>query len=245
LPSITAPAGHKARAAFQAGFKKYYDKKHNVNASPIIKGRFETLTKAGFNADDLASFDIGIVLASTMNSIPAVFWLLTRIFSSPSLLASLRAEVETIITRSPDGNAAILDVSRLNNECPLLVSSWQETLRLLAATVSARTVTEDTLLADKYFLKKGSFIQLACSPMHTSPLIWGADAQSFSASRFTSPTQTTLSREEKKQRKAGFAPVRNSNMISCGTLRDVHFIKARPLRSLNFISLSCYMTPIR
>lgn len=99
-----------------------------------------------------------------------------------------------------------MNVAQLTSHCPLLVSTWQETLRVTAATVATRTVTEDTLLNDTYLLKKGGFIQMACGPMHLSPLIWGDDAASFDAARFTSSSTAPLSSKEKKQRKTGFAP---------------------------------------
>jgi cytochrome P450 len=204
LPSLTATAGHRARLDFAQAFKRYYDNNHHLNASAIIQARYKTQKAGGFTSDDIASFDIGLMLASTMNSIPAVFWLLTNIYSSPSLLASLRTELAPIFTVN-EGKAT-LSVSALNTKCPLLVSTWQETLRLTDATVSARMVTEDTLLDNQYFLKKGAFIQLACGPMHTSPSIWGSSSTSFVPSRFTPSSVATLSKDEKKQRKAGYAP---------------------------------------
>lgn len=204
LPSLTAPLGYRARSAFYQGFKKYYDENHNLNASHVIKYRYEALLKGGYNIDDLASFDIALLVASTMNSLPGVFWLITHIYSSPSLLASLRAEIETVITRT-EGRAT-MDVEGLNKKCPLLVSTWQETLRITDATVTIRSVTEDTMLADEYFLKKGTFIQIACGPMHTSPSVWGTNANSFSASRFLPSSVSLLSRDERKQRKMGYAP---------------------------------------
>jgi cytochrome P450 len=204
-PKFTARAGYKGRAKIAEAFKNYYNYKHNLEGSAVVKGRYEALTK-GFNTDDLASFDIGLCVASTMNSIPGVFWFLVQVYSSPTLLASLRAEIETLVTHKTGSNEAIINVVSFIKSCPILTSTWQETLRSTSATVTARTVTEDIMLNNQYLLKKGSYIQMATGPMHLSPSIWGSDSKSFNPARFTASTVSPLPKAEQKQRKIGFAP---------------------------------------
>ena len=205
LPQYTARAGYKARVTMGEAFKKYYDNKHNLSSSALIKGRYEALTQ-GYNSDDVANFDVGMCVASTTNSVPGSFWFLVQIFSSPALLASLREEIEPLVIRKPGSNEAIMNVPGLMKDCPLLTSAWQETLRSIAATVTARTVVEDTMLDGQYFLKKGSYIQLAAGPMHSSPAIWGPDAKDFNPSRFLPLAISSLPKAEQKQRKTAFAP---------------------------------------
>ncbi len=53
-------------------FKKYYDNKHNIDSSALIKARYDALTQ-GFNTDDVAAFDIGVCVAATTNSVPGSF----------------------------------------------------------------------------------------------------------------------------------------------------------------------------
>ena len=72
LPQYTARAGYKARITMGEAFKQYYDNKHNLKASGLIKGRYEALTQ-GYTSDDVAKFDIGMGIASTTNSIPGSF----------------------------------------------------------------------------------------------------------------------------------------------------------------------------
>ncbi|KAE9379575.1 cytochrome P450 [Stipitochalara longipes BDJ] len=205
LPQYTAHAGYKARITIGAAFKKYYDNKHNLDASALIKGRYKALTQ-GYNTDDVSSFDIGMCVAATTNSIPGSFWFLIRIFSSSVLLASLREELQPLVTRKPGSDEAIINAAGFMKNCPLLISTWQETLRSIAATVTARTVTEDTMLDGQFLLKKGSYIQMAAGPMHSSPAIWGPDAQDFDPSRFMPSTVSSLPKAEQKQRKTAFAP---------------------------------------
>lgn len=209
LPSVTCPKGHRARAAFTSAFKRYYKNNDLESASALIRGRHDVLTSGGFTTDDLANFDIGILMGATMNSNPGIFWLISFIYSSPSLLSSIRQEVAAItsLKTSTEGTKeASMDISLLLQKCPLLVSAWQETLRLRAATIPNRVVVSDTVLNDTYLLKKDSVIQLPCQTMHTSPSTWGPDASVFDATRFLSSTTASLDKEAKKLRKQAFNP---------------------------------------
>lgn len=216
---MTAPKGYQARKIFAEEFKKYYDAGYDQDAAAIIKGRKKVLMGGGYTTDDLGSFDIGILMAATMNSNPALFWLLIHIYSSPSLLSSIRTEVESITTleTSPSGEKiAEINVSALNTSCPLLVSTWQETLRIADATVSSRVVAADTLLDNNYLLKKGGVIQMACGSMHTSLSIWGDDSKTFNAERFSKSNEDKLDRGNKKLRKQGFVPFGGGTVLCPG-----------------------------
>ncbi|CAL3965309.1 unnamed protein product [Diplocarpon coronariae] len=209
FPSLTCPAGHRARAAFVSAFKRYYDNNDLGSASAIIRGRHDVLTSSGLTTDDLAHFDIGILTAATMNSNPGLFWLVSFIYSSPPLLSSVRAEVDaaTPAQTSPQGKQeARMDIGLLLRKCPLLTSCWQETLRLRAASIPNRVVVEDTLLDDAVLLRRGDVVQLPCQAMHTSPRTWGLDASAFDPTRFLASTTAGLDRESRKSRKQAYNP---------------------------------------
>jgi cytochrome P450 len=122
------------------------------------------------------------------------------------LLAEVREEVESIATRSEDGKNICLDVSGLQKDCPLLISVWQETLRLAGVAVSSRVVASDVMLNDTYLLKKNSIVQIPARVMHNSPDVWGSDAHIFNGKRFLKTHTTALSREQRKFQKQGFTP---------------------------------------
>lgn len=209
FPSLTIPSGVRARNAFRSGFKSYYDRKHDRHASALIRGRREVLCGGGMTTDDLATFEIGIVMAAAMNSNPGIFWLICFIFADPSLLADIRKEISSIVevkTGADGSKQACMDFDSLQKCCPLLVSTWQETLRLTDAPINSRIVLEDTMLNNTYLLKKGSVIQMPCGPMHTSSSIWGSDSNSFDATRFLKTNQDKLERGQRKSQKMGFAP---------------------------------------
>ncbi|PVH82768.1 cytochrome P450 [Cadophora sp. DSE1049] len=219
LPSITCPAGHHARSAFTAAFKRYYDGQHNINASAIIQGRFSVLSAGGMTTDDIATFDIGILMGATMNSNPGLFWLISYIYTIPNLLSSIRSELSpiTTLTTLEDGiREATLNISLLHQKCPLLISAWQETLRVKTATVANRIVLEDTLLNSTYLLKKGSVIQMPCNPMHTSPSNWGSSASNFSPTRFLPTSVESLNKDDKKKRKQAFTPFGGGTVLCPG-----------------------------
>jgi cytochrome P450 len=144
------------------------------------------------------------MLGASMNSNPALYWLLSFVYSDAELLEVIREEV--LATVRVDGDEARIDIPKLLKDCPVLVSSWQEMLRIRAATISSRTVMEDALLDGKYLLKKDGVIQIVMGTMHTSPEIWGSDALRFDAKRFLKSVQDNLSKEQRKQRRDGYNP---------------------------------------
>lgn len=203
-PSFIASKGHIGRQAYATAFQKYYREGGHKKTSGLATARFETLCGGGFTTDDVGSFDIGIMLAASMNSNPALFWLISYIFSDPELLAEIRRETASAVSVSD--KEATIDVSQLLKACPLLTSCMQEMLRVMDATVSSRVVIEDTLLNDTYLLRKGGIIQLVCEPMHHSSSIWGEDSHLFNARRFVKASQDKLSKESRKSQKNGFTP---------------------------------------
>jgi cytochrome P450 len=208
LPSITARKGYRARLAYRNAFNDYYARGLLKNASGLIQGRYCDLTSSGLTYSDVAAIEIAMVLATTMNSVRGGFWMLCYLFSDPQLLSEIRAEVSTITSRrSGDGiDEACLDVSQLQKSCPLLVSAWQETLRMEDVVVSQRVVLEDTLLNNTHFLRKGAIVQIPSRIIHESGAIWGSDSHTFNARRFLKANVDKMSREQKKMQKQGFIP---------------------------------------
>ena len=169
-----------------------------------MQGRYADLTAGGMTLADLGGFEIGIVTAAAMNSVEGMFWMLCYLFADPELLEEVRVEIDGIAKR--DGKEICLDVARLQKDCPLLVSVWQETLRMANVAVSSRVVVEDVVLNDTYFLKKDSVVQIPARVMHNSAAIWGPDSHVFNGRRFLKSYASSLSREERKLQKQGFTP---------------------------------------
>ena len=125
-----------------------------------------------------------MVLAVLANAVPTCFWLTANILSDPALLSDLRAEVAPMMSRSADARKITFDISSLSSTCPLFISTLQETLRLIGAISSSKAVLADTLLADRYLLKKDGLLQIPGGVIHADRAVWGADAAEFNARRF-------------------------------------------------------------
>ena len=137
--------------------------------------------------DALARMDIGLAQALLVNSVPIATWMLLQIFSSPSLLTEIRTEVEGLLVQSgtdAKDQVGVLDFTRIRTECPLLVSVWQEVLRMTSHLPSGRTVLEDTMLQDKYLLKKDATVFIFSGVLHSDAQQWGPDFDQFNPRRF-------------------------------------------------------------
>jgi len=74
-----------------------------------------------------------------INSNNIVFWLLTRLYSSPTHLALIRAELAPF-TRPPAPAPGTLDVEGITKRSPLLKAAYYECLRLDTASTTIKTV---------------------------------------------------------------------------------------------------------
>jgi len=132
--------------------------------------------------------------------------MLYYVFSKPEILALLREEVGSVLETVDDESTAsvtrTLNITKLRTACPLLTSTFQETLRHGALGASVRLVVEDTIISGQYLLKKDCVVQIPTHVVHFDPSIWGSSVQDFDASRFV-PGQTRPSHtQEKKKKKA-------------------------------------------
>ncbi|KAL3418911.1 prostacyclin synthase [Phlyctema vagabunda] len=208
LPQLTAASAYKGREKVQKAFEKYYDAGSDVYAAGMIKERKKVGLKWNCSMKDIAHFDLSMFFVSTTNTVPSGFWLICQIFQDPDLVATIRAEIENIVTRETVNGVDTLtmDISRFQESTPLLVSAFQESFRLINAATSTRAVLEDTTLDSKYLLKKSGVIQMLSGPLHQSSEIWGADAHTFNAYRFLSATKDELSKEQRKKQLQGYFP---------------------------------------
>ncbi|KAL8873897.1 MAG: hypothetical protein Q9174_000700 [Haloplaca sp. 1 TL-2023] len=182
----TARKGRQARIKFTDAMTEYFNDNGPETGSDLIKARWEGNVKHGV-AQYAGRFEIGDLIGVLINATPTFFWLLVHIYARPSLLADLREEVSGIVEQTSSGlsqTVRSIDVSRLKASCPLLHSTYQETLRVQTHNTNSRWVIKDTLLADQYFLKEDSVIQMPGHFIHSLPSVWGNDADTFVPGRF-------------------------------------------------------------
>lgn len=218
FPSITFPKAFKARAELQEALIKYYCAKHDLepDVSQIVKARANVLRKKGISDVDVGKFELALVHVSTTNAIPTMFWLLCFILADAKLTSIIRQELESIITvidLANGGREATIDITKFDAHCPVLVSSYRETIRLGSSQVGARRVVEDTMVSDgknEYLLRAGCDVQLPSGISHLSHTAWGSDAGSFNSTRFLTPEQkgdtSIKARIEDREQKKFFIP---------------------------------------
>lgn len=87
-------------------------------------------------------------------------------------------------TSDSAGTIRHIDITKLKSTCPILTSSFQEVLRYRSMRTSIRQVMEETVLEDRWLLKKDSMIQMPSRVMHTSSSLYGPNADEFHPRRF-------------------------------------------------------------
>jgi cytochrome P450 len=206
MPAVTAPKGHKARLAIAPAFEEYYNAGLEKNASGFVQGRARAARNWGFTTEEISKAEVTIISASVTNTVPNVFFMVCNIFANSKLVSSLREEIHKIVTRiSREGTDKLsLDISMIENHCPLLISCYYESMRLNKTGASTRMALSDVMLNDQYLLKKGSIIQIATGVLQSDVNTWGADAKEFNGWRFIA--KDTLLKEAKKSQTQAWIP---------------------------------------
>ncbi|EHL02571.1 putative Cholesterol 7-alpha-monooxygenase [Glarea lozoyensis 74030] len=131
------------------------------------------------------------------------------------LHTAIRSELTKVVRRQKSCRTgeerAILDATLLQSHCPLLLSSFHETLRLVGAATSVRSVVEPATLASaatntSFALQSPAVIQLPSGITHTNPAIWGSDANVFNPARFLPSTKAALDKDTKRKQAQGYFP---------------------------------------
>ncbi|KAH9989603.1 putative cytochrome P450 [Xylariaceae sp. FL0662B] len=162
--------------------------------------RSEVYTKHGFSYSQRGDTDLGILWGQNANTQPLIFWLLLHIYSRPSLLASLREEVSPfapIDTGANPPRIVQIEYSSLSRDCPLLKSSYLETLRLVNDASSLRYVGREISVPDgpyTHHLKPGTFITVAHAINQRFASVY-ADPEQFVPDRFVETDQATGKRK--------------------------------------------------
>ncbi|KAH7009626.1 cytochrome P450 [Ilyonectria destructans] len=205
FPSITARVAHNARANLQTALAEYYgaEKDHHEDAAQIVKTRANVLRSYGFPGTEVGNFELALLHVATANTIPTLFWFMAQIFTRPELVMRLREEVMPAAQHGTD-NEVTIDITTLDQKCPLLVSCYREAIRLSNQAVGNRRVLEDTTVSDgkgnSYLLKKGLNVQMSAEVLHSLKDVWGDNVDEFDPERFIEISGKENSQTEKAKR---------------------------------------------
>ncbi|KAF1928230.1 cytochrome P450 [Didymella exigua CBS 183.55] len=179
--SLFAREAVRGMKACVKGFKEWIETEGYKDAYVLLRNRNQLHTDEGIvNTEEKAKLEVAFSLGINVNASGVTFWMVNQIFSRPELLSKIREEIRA----NAIVDHGVLSVERLRLSCPRLNSVARETMRLYAPAISARLVTEDTLVADTWLLRKGAVVQLNGSVIHNDPDIWGLDCESFNPDRF-------------------------------------------------------------
>lgn len=190
LPRLTARKGLRARETLVRAFETYYENAGHVDSSEFIYARWKCQNDAGTPLHDIARLEAGIPLGLMTNTVPMTFWMLFDIYSRPLLLEEIRKEVMEHAVGVESGRKYVVDLGKIRDKCPLLVSSFQESLRLRTIASPIRTGKKDVLLCGTYKIKAGSIIQMPGPVFSRCEEAWGEGAAAFDPWRFVKSDST-------------------------------------------------------
>ncbi|KAL6228712.1 hypothetical protein BDW75DRAFT_250849 [Aspergillus navahoensis] len=241
FPSIIARTAYKARETALSAVLAYFRMKGHEQGSELTKTRYRVMHEGGLSDTDIARAEISMGLGLLSNTVPAAFWVLFDLYSRPGLLQDIRQEVKRCAVRVENthtGKKYMIDIPALRDSCPLLVSAYQEILRTRSTLAVTRVVTEDTLIADRYLLKKGGVVSIPASAMGAHETVWGAkSADEFNPRRYLKETTcngTSL------RRTGGFMAFGVSPTICPGR----HFASSEILALVAMVILRVDLTPV-
>lgn len=261
LQWLTARKAWKGREKVTRASYAYY-KKHGIEeASPLTQMRYNKAMNRGMSLEDFSKLEAPALLAFLSSTVPAAFWVIFELFSKPECLAEFRSEIElNALTISDDGTHTI-NVTDLKDHCPFVLSFFQEVLRWRTGTITLRHIIDDTMLGDKYLLKKGAMASIPASAIGKRADVWGESAGVFDLRRFLKADPSNP--ESKEPRRTGgltvfgIAPVicpgrhfASSEIISVAAMMALRYdidpagsIWKAP--SINKMAISSNMSPVK
>ena len=200
FPSITARKPYRGREAIAKGFVRYLEASyHKTGGSEFAQKRIGIASEYGWDNDNMARSELSFLFAGITNTAITTFWAVLRIFADPDLLAAVRSELNGTTVSTESANTMELSIDHVRNNSPILQAVVRECMRCYSDNSGTRLVQVDTMLADKYFLRAGSILQIAGGVIHADASIWGEDVNVFSHERFLQ-----LDKKEKQVHPAAF-----------------------------------------
>lgn len=194
LPSVTARKGHRAKKALRQAFTDYFRSGGAGKASEFVRACNDANVRRGVSEEDRAGFEVVHCIGLLVNTPPTLFWMLFHIYSEPTLLEQLRAELSgVLVAESENGSSRrLLDIEKLTKNCQLFQSTFKEVLRVHASSLSTRMVLEDTSIGNDILLKKGGIVHMPSSCLHSDKEHFGPDVEIFDPRRFLKDAPSTL-----------------------------------------------------
>jgi cytochrome P450 len=197
LPWLTARKAWKGRRRATHAILKYFQDGGQNQGSELTNARLKISTECGFTLEEYSKLEVGTLIGLVSNTIPAMFWCLFDLYYRQKLLDEIREEIEAnALIIATDGTYRI-NLTAIREQCPLLLSTFQEILRTRSNSSPTRLVLKDTLLAEKYLLKAGNTVSIVSELVAQRSEVWGETSRVFNERRFMN------SGEKKESRRLG------------------------------------------
>ncbi|KAI1395821.1 cytochrome P450 [Hypoxylon fuscum] len=181
------PRLYQARELVAAAMTNYIHKGGHETASGLVQKRYEHHRQFGLSHEDIARGELGNTFALLGSTTPCALWVIYHIFSDSQVLADIRTEVSALIREIVNEDKSIIssiDLANIRTSCPVLLSTFQETLRYRTVAPGPRVLLDDVLLDGQILLRKGNMLMIPASVQHTNVSAWGEDAGNFDHLRF-------------------------------------------------------------
>ncbi|KAL9608970.1 MAG: hypothetical protein Q9167_006221 [Letrouitia subvulpina] len=152
-------------------------KNDRPGAASLVQTLESEMRNLGIQESDIAGFLMMIYWVINGNAYKLCFWILAHILHDETLLDSLRSEIVPVV------QAGLTGLEYRLEECPLLDSVWNETLRLTASSSSVRTVRSTTEIRSK-ILRPGTKVLIPYWQLHFNENVWGPNPEAFEPERF-------------------------------------------------------------
>jgi cytochrome P450 len=144
-------------------------------------GRIRSLClRHGASADGWTDHQLLLIFGLVPNVMAASTWMIHHLLADPELMTKVKQELDHFVRSSSAG----IDLAKGPEACPHLYALWYEVLRFHGGFTIGRYVHEDSTLAGKYLLKRGTFVLAPLRPHHFDREIWGPDVDEFKPERF-------------------------------------------------------------
>lgn len=126
---------------------------HKTASSLIRERHAHHVSLFNLSAEKFARGELGNTFTMLGNSTPCALWVLYHIFSDPVVLGDIRIEVSAMVRvtggREGEGRkCSSIDLARIKTACPVLLSTFQETMRFRAVAPGPRVLLDEVLLDD-------------------------------------------------------------------------------------------------
>ena len=186
LPEVFKSKTIGARDKVTKAYEKYYQNQGLNEGSIVARARYDPPAKYGLTVEEIAKLEVTFLIAVLNNTVASAFWTIYHIFSMPDLLSELRVELLNATTSKSHASTKTftIDIAHIKQNCPLLLSTYQEVLRFHTIRPITRKILSDVVINDSYFLQKNATIQMSTRSLHQDTAIWGPNAHQADFHRF-------------------------------------------------------------